>query len=250
MMALVTIGCITLEQLQRRRLPSYFLIFAASYLFWWLAAGQKLSSLVPYLHHSIQITSGYGQGEGLADTDEQFSVNLALIISGLLVVAASSLYPWKKKNKPFTSVIEEIANSEEKPVMPAAQAILGAVGLAGALWIVFKAGYVRHDTHEMITSTSVAMIAWSLGAALWNKVNSLRIHLLILLTFCCSLYFVATSISKYNTAGVAVFVNDQMTSAPSNLATVLGALGDNKTVNDQYAGDMQLLRDLPMPAVD
>jgi hypothetical protein len=250
LMALVAIGCITLEQLRRRRLPSYFVVFAASYFFWWLAAGQKLSSLIPYLHHGIQITSGYGQGEGLADSDEQFSIDLVLIISGLLVVAAGSLYPWKKSKRKPSSVIEEIAGAGEKTVTPASQAILGAAGIAGALWIVFKAGYVRHDTHELVASTSVAMIAWSLGAALWNKVNSLHIQLLILFTFCCSLYFVGISIDKYNTAGVAVFVNDQITSAPSNLATVLGALGDNKTVNDQYAGDMQLLRDLPMPAVD
>lgn len=46
---------------------------------------------------------------------------------------------------------------------------LHAFGLAGVLWTIFKAGYVRHDLHEILATSSFALLTIVYAAPLWKE---------------------------------------------------------------------------------
>lgn len=132
------------DVLRRCRIPWLLAVFGLSVLFFWLAAGQRLSSFGPFLCNSWRITSGYteammtGGGTELRD-----AVVFWLAAAGACVpigMAASTKYRW------FGT--------------------LPLIGLGLVLFLAFKHGFVRHDQHESEAVLTVLLIGLlGLGAA-------------------------------------------------------------------------------------
>jgi len=129
-----------------RKIPWLAIIYTAAYLFFWMLGGQRLSSLPAYLVHSLHIISVYGDIEAKFAPYEAGSVVLCL--AGCTAILALLLAAhWKQRRLLATS--------------------LGAVGFG--LFMLFKAGFVRHDGHEFEATGGVAIISVLLAIAIWNR---------------------------------------------------------------------------------
>ncbi len=99
-----------------------------TFLVGWIAAGQPLGGIWPYLRTSIPIASGYSSAMNLAD--ERGSENwYAVVATGV-----------------FAAGVLSLARAQ-----PGTTKRLGIVLLAsGWLWVVLRMGFTRHDGHDVI----------------------------------------------------------------------------------------------------
>jgi hypothetical protein len=130
---------------RHRRFPWIVPLWTASLVFFWVAAGQRLSSLSPFLCNSWRITSGYTEAMMLTGkTGVRDAACFLLIV--VLLCALTGRVAWAR------------------------QRFLGALPLAGLgtiLFIVFKLGYVRNDRHEITSAMALLLIALACFAVAW-----------------------------------------------------------------------------------
>jgi len=129
--------------LRHRRFPWILPLLAASLLCFWIAAGQRLDSLGPFLCHSWQIASGYTEAMMLSGENELLGVGCFLLAAALLC-ALIGYVAWLRHR--FFS-------------------LLPLLGLVAIIFINFKHGYVRYDGHE-ITATVGLLLASMTGLAI------------------------------------------------------------------------------------
>jgi hypothetical protein len=255
LMAVPVIGAITLEQLWRRRLPSYFLVYTISYLLWWLAAGQAMGSLGPYLHHSWMIAGGYGQGEGSAGSDEASDLTWFLFCSGLMLAAVGALLIKKtfrqvKSGSAIDQAIGQTPRTRELPMLPREKVILATAGLAGILWMLLKAGFVRHDNHIITAAVSLALLAPVLGAVIWRRTGFGIGAIAAALACAGSLYFAGVSWNKFDSDGLETLWWTPLEQFPGRALLALQSLGDRSVLSHARETDFERLQDIPLPAVD
>lgn len=132
----------------KHRCASVGIIYALSCIALWLAADQSISSIGIYLSSSLEITGGYAESMQLEHPWGVSNVWAYIIIASfLLSLSAYELFP--------------------KRALPAI-ALLGSLALI--LLIGFKAGYVRHDHHEVVSSALLVSIGILLFYILSNRV--------------------------------------------------------------------------------
>ena len=139
---------VSVDQLFRRRLPSLLLIFIAAYLAFWFGAFQHWNNLWPYIHRSWLIASGYAEGEYVSRPSDARDVAIFVVACGALLFGTAMLRPGQSTRL---------------------RRYLHAFGLAGVLWTIFKAGYVRHDLHEILATSSFALLTIVYAAPLWKE---------------------------------------------------------------------------------
>jgi hypothetical protein len=124
---LATVLVISVDELTRKRAPKAFLGFAGLFACFYVAAGEPLTSIVPYLAASSDLAGGY--------SDAMSKDGPAAGVMGYVLGAAALL---------FATV----------PRLPAGrrQQSLFAVGLIAVVWVLFKQGYVRHDRLHAISA--------------------------------------------------------------------------------------------------
>jgi hypothetical protein len=123
-------------------------IFAVAYIVLWLIPGQALSSLPLYFSHSMEMSSAYDRAEqGYTDDEVRcilFYLACAVPLIGLVIGAL-----WRKW-------------------LPA---VFAALGTAFCAFIIFKAGFVRHDMHELQATMGVTLLSLLWGIALWKSMH-------------------------------------------------------------------------------
>jgi hypothetical protein len=122
---LATVLVISFDELTRKRVPKAIVGFAALYVCCHVAAGQGVSSIVPYLAASTDLAAGYSA----AMSTDGPSVG----VMGYVLSAAALL---------FAAVPRLSADRRQQS--------LCAVGLIAVVWVLFKQGYVRHDRLHVI----------------------------------------------------------------------------------------------------
>jgi hypothetical protein len=131
----VAVGASALDDLRCRRIPRAAVTFVIAFVIFYLAAGQRLSSLVGYLQTSGEIASAYSTAMMLPGPVHEI-VWFLIVGSVFLVVAGRSI-----------------------PTGGGARAAIFAAGLCGIGWIVFKQGFVRQDLwHVLPAAIQLAMI--------------------------------------------------------------------------------------------
>ena len=122
---------------RHRRFPWIVPLWVASLVFFWVAAGQHLSSWGPFLCNSWRITAGYTEAMMLTGKmGARDAVGFLLI--AVLLCALTGRLAWARHR------------------------FLGALPLAGLgtiLFFVFKLGYVRNDRHEITSATALVLIS-------------------------------------------------------------------------------------------
>ena len=122
---------------RHRRFPWIVPLWAASLLFFWVMAGQHLSSFGPYLGNSWQIASGYTEAMMRTGRMETRDVCGFLLLAVLLCMMTGGV-AWARLR--FWGA-------------------LPLAGLGGILFIVFKQGYVRHDRHVVAAVMSLLLVS-------------------------------------------------------------------------------------------
>ena len=144
--ATVVVGVIAADNVFRqRRFPWIAPLFAASILFFWVAAGQHLSLLWPFLLNSWQITDGFTDAMQYGVTETLFVMCFLTVVA--MIVALMGYVAWRRHRR--------------FGVFPVA-------GLGAILFLTFKHGYVRSDSiHETTAALSLLGAALACLAVLW-----------------------------------------------------------------------------------
>jgi hypothetical protein len=123
----------------RRRAAWIAAGFVASFLFWWMAAGQNPIRIPRYLRLSLELSAGYGWAMALTPSRSVFGVALAAL-------APIGWFLWHHLRT------------------TAARAIIWpmAATTAGLVFVVWKAGFTRADGHVMIFFFYLAALALAL----------------------------------------------------------------------------------------
>jgi hypothetical protein len=130
---------------RHRRFPWIVPLWVASLVCFWVAAGQHLSSLGPFLCNSWRITGGYTEAMMLTGKTEARDAVCFLLIA-VLLCALTGRVAWARHR------------------------FLGALPLTGLgtiLFIVFKLGYVRNDRHEITSAMALVLISLVCLAVAW-----------------------------------------------------------------------------------
>lgn len=141
--AAVALLCAGYVLAQRRRGLAVLCLLAPllALVLFWLASGQALMVLPSYLAGMLPIISGYSEAMALSGEPHE-----------IVLVALASI-----------AILFAIARH---PGMPTASRYFLLLLFAAVLFIAFKAGFVRHDGHAVIASTTVLMAAVALPLAL------------------------------------------------------------------------------------
>lgn len=162
--ALLVLGAITLDLLldrATRRRPVALSAFAPVGIFalvtagMWLAAGQNPGNFRAWLSASSQMAAGYSETMGIRSVHESSQLTRTLL-------ALSAIFA--------TGCAAAFAR------LPRRRAIRFSMVFAPFLVLVFRAGFVRHDFHELITNGILLALAPPLCWIVWFGVPSTRLR--------------------------------------------------------------------------
>ncbi|MEA2163897.1 MAG: hypothetical protein QOK37_2024 [Thermoanaerobaculia bacterium] len=136
--AIVAVGATVLDDLLKRRLPAAGATFVASLAAFWLLARQPLSLFPAYVRIAWEIASSYS--EAMAVASSAFADHVILV--AFIVIAAVCVW-----------------GSCTGATMTPPSRLISAGSMAAIFFLTFKAGFVRHDRHELIATTTLACVA-------------------------------------------------------------------------------------------
>ncbi|HUZ08483.1 MAG TPA: hypothetical protein VMV89_13480 [Candidatus Paceibacterota bacterium] len=144
--AVIVVGVIAADNVFRqRRFPWIAPLFAVSLLYFWIAAGQRLSLFWPFLLNSRQLTGGFTEAMQYGITETLFVICF-LSASGM-IVALTGYAAWRRHGR--------------FGVFPVA-------GIGAVMFLTFKHGYVRSDSgHETTAALSLLVAALACLAVSW-----------------------------------------------------------------------------------
>ena len=132
---------------RRRRFPWMVAVWVVSLLFFWVAAGQRLDLLEPFLLSSWRITTGYTEAMMLSGETETRAAVCYLLLATLLCVLFGRM-AWLRYRY---------------------FAVLPTVALGMILFMVFKMGYVRNSWEHEATSAMALVLVSLMGLAVCQK---------------------------------------------------------------------------------
>jgi hypothetical protein len=136
----VAVLCALFFIINRRRLFAFVCVFApaVSMPLFWIASGQNIANLPTYFIRMASIVSGYTEAMSVVNGDFYgiAAIVLYLVASVLILAATLKQFDMPNTSKAFLFCIYFIY-----------------------LFLAFKAGFVRHDSHATISGTSILMAA-------------------------------------------------------------------------------------------
>jgi hypothetical protein len=131
---------------RRRRFPWIMPLYAASLLFFWLAAGQRLSLLWPFLSYSWLLVGNYSEGMMWTATGQTQDMVWLLLVTAALI-AVTGYAAWLRRR--FF-------------------AIFTVLGLGAILFLNFKHVCVRYDQiHEITGVLELLLVSLACLAVTW-----------------------------------------------------------------------------------
>lgn len=125
---------------------------AASLLTGWVATGNALGDLGPFIDHSLQVASGYSETMGIELHERWPFYPLAGLVTAVVVTAAwVASRPWSRGRR-------------------LGLAIVGAVWLYAGL----KHGFVRHDEHDVVFFGEALLVGTAIAAAAAASLSGAR----------------------------------------------------------------------------
>ena len=134
---------------RQRRFPWIVAVWVVSLLFFWVAAGQHLDLLEPFLLNSWRITAGYTEAMMLSGETETCAAICYLLLAALLCMLFGRM-AWSR-HRYF--------------------AVLPTTALGMILFIVFKMGYVRNSWEHEATSAMALVLVSLICLAVAQKVQ-------------------------------------------------------------------------------
>jgi len=211
----------SIDQILKRQWPWLIGWFLAAYVGLWLLAGQSITSLPAFLAHSMNLAGAYTGADSLRGPTEVRDVSLFLScgVPALILVAVAH---WRK----WTTMT----------------LMLAGVGFCGLL--DFKAGYVRHDLHEMEGTVGLALLLILVSYTLWRWLDwSFKV---IALAACLgSLGLAWHSYSEFDRFGLPHELGLAFSEFPARMGTAVSWLGGHNNQAPEYDEMVSKLRDVP-----
>jgi hypothetical protein len=227
--AVAVLLAIAADQIRHKRLPWPLLVYLFAYLVLWVLAGQSLASLAAYVKTSVWITGGYAQGEGFSRPSE--TADTAWFILCALPLLATVLYAARRTARLHPRF------------WPAA-------GFPLLLLVIFKAGYVRHDEHEMEGTLSLALLGILIMAAAWPKLHPPAWKITAVAGAIAPMILSWHSFDTFNQRGLPGQMTQTFAQLPANLRTALQWMAGDSGKEQAYQTMLQSLRDQrPLPPV-
>jgi glycosyltransferase involved in cell wall biosynthesis len=218
---------IAIDQIRLRKWPWPLLGFAAGYLVFWFWSGQTLGALWPYLHNSMSVADGYTQGEGISLPTEARDVTWFIICALPMLLSAAC-------------VVGSSPGGKARFWAPGA-------GLALVLMLIFKAGYVRHDQHEIEGTAGLALLGLLIATAVWKRMEHPGWRVAAISAALAPLILTWCSYERFNEVSVPGEMYGAVAQLPSRLQMVLYG---REAMNQQYQDNLKLIRQVhPLPPV-
>jgi len=182
-LAIVAVLAIAVNTVLRyRRFPWVSLVFGGSVLFFWMLAGQHLSSLTPFFSSSWRMTSSYTEAMMQTRASEIHDVSI-FVVAAILLCALMGVAAWVRHR------------------------YFGIIPLAAFCFILFTAfkyGYVRHDGHEVTAVSQLLLMSLVCLSLLWpmawkNGVPGLMANFLPIVGIW---FFASATFVRYSQAGL------------------------------------------------
>jgi hypothetical protein len=117
-------------------------VFAGAVAVLWLGSGQSIDSVVPHITTQLEVAGRFAEAMGV-DAPNRSWVPVAYIVGIVVLLWAA----WCSRCR---------------------GSIAALVGLTWCSFVVMKAGFVRHDHHELIATTFLWGIAVPIGVSAWS----------------------------------------------------------------------------------
>ncbi|HVT88060.1 MAG TPA: hypothetical protein VHD56_04345 [Tepidisphaeraceae bacterium] len=221
---------VTVDELFRKRVPWLLIIYLGCCLILWLAAGQSLSSIAPFLRNSLDLSNNHAQATGQRLPTE--ARDISLFVSGaLLVMALAGLGHW---------VTFEKSRRAEFPFYFRGVLVLG--GLAFMLFLAFKSGFVRHDVHEIAANDALFVLTVLVTTVFWRSLRywMFKGPALGLIVWCGALSWHSDYV--FTGIGLPSSVSQAITDLPGRSASAIGWLFGSTSVQQKYDEYMQQFR--------
>jgi hypothetical protein len=203
--------------LRQRRFPWQVPLYGVSLLVFWSLAGQRLSSIGPYVTNSLRIVGGYTEAMMLSGPKEFQNTCLFLAAAAVLLTLAGYA-AWLRHRFVGT---------------------LFLVGWSYGLFSTFKNGYVRHDVHEVAAVLELFLMSLFCLALLWPQARRRG------WAFLLSILLLPLSVGAFAASTYARHAE------PGWLASRLrlpSRDGDRRTLRDAYQGYLAHVRkEVPLP---
>jgi hypothetical protein len=203
------------------------LIFAAASLAFWLLAHQKISSILPYIRNSLEISGAYDRAQQAYSSDETSSVvfflSCAIPLLALIFIAHGKRWLW---------------------------AAFATAGAALCIFLIFKAGFVRHDGHELHATAGLFLLTLLWIFALWKSFHWIAKSLAVAVVV-ASLILCWRSFSKFGGAGLPREMARAYADFPARAGTAFSWMAGHCNMRQSYDSEMQsiLTRFPQVPAV-
>ena len=132
---------------RRRRFPLAAAVAAGAALAGWWLAGQRTSDLAAFVASSARLSADHGEAMALSSPTDGRDVALFLG-TATAVLATAGAACWRRLR---------------------ARAALPLLALAAAVFVLFKAGYVRHDAHEVTATCGLLLLGALLVPTAWSS---------------------------------------------------------------------------------
>ncbi|MGA3067090.1 MAG: hypothetical protein ABSF29_09610 [Tepidisphaeraceae bacterium] len=230
-MAAPVLGAVTVDQIWRRRMPSLLIVFLASYLGFWLAAYQHLASLFPYLANSWRVVSGYAEGASVGMRSDDVDL-LRYLIGGLLLLGAACVF--RPRNQ-----------------APGGGRMywLAIVALVGMLWTAFKGGYVRHDLHEMLATSSLSLMSVFYLAALWPRARFFMSRAFLIAMSATAIWLAWGSANRLGRVPTQQYLAGSILALPERVGVAMEWAGGGSVLEDYNQRDLTAANATRVPRV-
>lgn len=221
---------VSLDLIQRGRAPWLLGIWFSTSAILWLAVGQPISGVVPYLRHALEISSGYSHALGVWSVNEWRDVLFYIVVAGGLVgMVGLSQVPG------VLTLRRQGYRWLDRPLREAAiRAIIILGGLVPALMLLFKMGYVRHDGHEIVATTTLAVLAIMYLAALWRDATARPARALLVVVPILALVLSWFSYFIWDSTGLFRHMGRTLTVATTENWTTLRSLLGDRVLHRRY----------------
>ena len=160
LMAFPIIAIITAHEIAHRRYPKILPAWMAFIAIFWIAAGQSIVSLGPWLMHGWELSSGYAQAMEYSQGDRG-GAEIALFLAGaVLFLAAVVVGLWQRCPRD-TPRWRKCLN-----LLPP------MIALAASVFVLFKDGFIRQDIHEMVAVNSLVLLCLLAAGMLWKSMSN------------------------------------------------------------------------------
>jgi hypothetical protein len=257
---------VSIDLLRRRRIPWVAMVYVAAFIAFWLGASQPIGSLPVYLRHSLQISSHYATGEAFSQPTEfrdvfvfaLFGVMLLLLLlwasggSRAVIIEKNQIDATPHSSSPDKADDKTRGQKPDQNPFSRLNTALAAAGLVCSWFIGFKAGFVRHDGHDTVASSSLSLLSLLYGAALWRGLDRWpRKTLMVVASTACVLLSWYSDV-KYKRIHLPTYIWMTIESSPSHIQSAFQWIGGNTTnVQDTYQKTLAGYREaVPLPRVE